>query len=64
MEKSNAEREVSNYSLKDTFDLVKDAMKKVNDFRLNESGTRAEFDKTKQAALDSIDAFEKRLSMI
>jgi hypothetical protein len=64
LEKSNAEREVSNYSLKDTFDLVKDAMKKVNDFRLNESGTRAEFDKTKQAALDSIDAFEKRLSMI
>lgn len=64
LEKSNAEREVSNYSLKDTFDLVKDAMKKVNDFRLNESGTRAEFDKTKQAALNSIDAFEKRLSMI
>ena len=64
LEKSNAEREVSNYSLKDTFDLVKDAMKKVNDFRLNESATRAEFDKTKQAALNSIDAFEKRLSMI
>ena len=64
LEKSNAEREVSNYSLKDTFDMVRNAMKKVNDFKLNESGTRAEFDKTKQAALDSIDAFEKRLSMV
>lgn len=64
LEKANAEREVSNYSLKDTFDMVKDAMKKVNDFRINESATRAEFEKTKKAALDSIDAFEKRLSMI
>lgn len=64
LESANAKREVSNYSLKDTFDLVRDAMKKLNDFKLNESWTRAEFEKTKQAALDSIDAFEKRLSMI
>lgn len=57
-------RRLANMTLKESYDHVRQSLIKLNIIQLDESWTRIEFEKTKNAALATVDAFEARLRAI